>query len=113
MSMKQNAGVIAVLVMVLTLFGITSLPKSPSAGTSAVGPNTKAKTTKRPVVKTPRTACEEIRTRLQPFVAGGALGDERLPASCFDSGTAPDQAKEVASFGGNFVIATVPDPIST
>src|SRR5580700_2102861 len=121
--MKQNAGVIAILVVVLTLFGITSLPKSPSAGSSAVGPKSKAKTTKKPVVQTPRTACEEIRTRLQPFVADGALGDQHLPGSCYESGIAPDQQKpgqqkdqptaEVASFGGNFVVATVPDPVST
>jgi hypothetical protein len=81
--------VIAVLVVVVTLFGISSLPKSPSAGNSAVGPKTKAKTTKKPVV-IPRSACEEIRTRLQPFVADGALGDEHLPGSCYESGEAPD-----------------------
>jgi hypothetical protein len=87
--MKQNAGVIAALVVVLTRFGISNLPKSPSAGNSAVGPKTKAKTTKKPVVTSAGTACEEIRTRLQPFVADGALGDEHSPGSCYES-EAPD-----------------------
>jgi len=122
--MKQNMGVIAVLVVVLTLFGITSLPRSPSAGNSAVEPKTKAKVTSKPVLQTPRTACEEIRSRLQPFVADGALGDQHLPGSCYEGGTAPDQQKpdqqkadqqkpKVTLFGDNFVIATVPDPVST
>lgn len=83
--MKQNAGVIAVLVVVLTLFGITGLPKSPSAGTSTVESKPKTKVTSKPVLQTPRTACEEIRTRLQPFVAEGALGDEHLPGSCYEA----------------------------
>jgi len=87
--MKQNASVIAVLVVVLTLFGIISLPKSPSAGNSAVGPKDEGKDHKKPVV-TPRTACEEIRIRLRPFVADGALGDEHLLGSCYESGEEPD-----------------------
>ncbi len=121
--MRQNTGVIAVLVLVLTLFGINSLPKSPSAGNSAVEPKAKAKIRKEPVLQTPLTACDEIRSRLQPFVAEGALGDEHLPGSCYESGTAPDQRKlgqqkdqpipEVPPFAGNFVVATVPDPVST
>ena len=130
--MKQNAGVIAVLMVVLTFFGITSLPRTSTGGDTTVEqrakPNPKSKVQQKPKSNTasqttrrsPRArhaACDEIRSRLLPFVADGALEDQRLPASCYDEheyDAATDPMKpEMASLDLNFVIATVPDPIST
>ncbi len=121
--MKQNAGGTAVLVVVLTLFGITSLPNSPSAGSLAVGPKTKAKTTKKRLYKLRVRPVKKSALAFNLSSPTLHWGDQHLPGSCYESGIAPDQQEpgqqkdqptpEVASFGGNFVVAAVPDPIST
>ena len=126
--MKQNASVIAILMIFLAFFGITNLPQGSTAGDARVAQeqkpklDAKAKSKAKPDATfhtsfAPDAACDEIRFRLLPFVADGALDDKRLPITCYDKQDAAAATNptnpEVASLDMNFVVAMVPDPIST
>jgi hypothetical protein len=104
--MKQNTGIAALVLVLATFFGISSLPKkdnksagaSESRSTPSIHGTHNAKAT---------AACKEIRDRLTRF-----LPDPSLPSSCYTDNTPPPATTSQPS-GLQFVIATVPDPVKT
>src|SRR6202044_93314 len=62
--------------------------------------------------------CEKIEGRLRPLVTGNILArisdlGWTLPKSCYEEGHVPDPVQRKGNEGVAFVIATVPNPIST
>jgi hypothetical protein len=122
--MKQNTGLIAALTVFLALFGISNLPKSaPTRGAQSETTN-KSKSAAKPTSSKAHTlspACEEIGSRLEPFLEKKSRQDETTnkqdgqhPGICYDGGKGPAGAHpSPLPPGVKFVIATVPNPIST
>jgi hypothetical protein len=128
---KKNGPIFAVLAIVLAWFGISNLPKNQSGGTITSEPESRAKLQEKGSTNSSRTniiqaapACKEIRKRLEPVVGEVALSDRALPQSCFlDKEKESTESKKKESTNKNcnalnvadvdFVIATVPNPIST
>jgi hypothetical protein len=117
--MKQNGGLIAGLLVALTFFGVSNLPKSsesPGATESkkSTPPSDKAASGSK---SKPYSPCVEIADRLRRFVkATDATPIEswRLPASCYKNGQVPDKVKDVNALPPvRFAVATVPNPVST
>ncbi len=123
--MKQNAGLIAALTVFLAFFGISNLPKNtPSSGAASEATNKSKSPSKPNGSKTPTLspACEEIGDRLKPFLEKkpkqveekNSKQDWRRPGFCYDDGKGPANTYQAPlSSGVQFVIATVPNPIST
>src|SRR5215467_11764984 len=110
--MNRNTTLIAGLLVLLTIFGVSNLPKGSESG---VGEVRKGSTAFAPVAaakpsEKPLPPCSEIASRLQRLVKGTL----QLPASCYEGGHAPGDRK-VGSPAPQvrFVVAMVPDPIST
>lgn len=126
--MKKNVGIWATLAVVLTFFGMSSVPKNSSVG-GAQNTTESAKNSKLPVKpnpSVPSSACKEIQRRLRPLIidsAGHVTGDSQppkgkdqsqwnAPASCYsDPKFAKGDRLNVSNV--TFVIATAPNPIST
>ena len=122
--MKQNAGLIAALTVFLAFFGLSNLPKStPSNGAASETTNKTKSAATRNGSKTPTLspACEEIGDRLEPFLEkkpqpaeNKAQPDWQHPVFCYNEGKEPPNTyRSRLSPGVHFVIATVPNPIST
>jgi hypothetical protein len=112
---KKNAGVFTALAVVLAFFGISNLPRSSSGGGSTTQAEMGNKSPEKangngsPV---PYSPCEEIRKRLQPFVAEPQLKKWKLPEFCYANlSTANYPVMKPQDM--DFVIATAPNPIST
>ncbi len=122
--MKQNAGLIAVVTVFLAIFGISNLPKStPNSGAASEATNKSKSSAKPNASQLPMLspACEEIGDRLEPFLekkpkqeGNNNEQDWQRPAFCYDNGKLPPNTYRARlSPGVNFVIATVPNPITT
>src|SRR6267154_1417481 len=113
--MKQTAGVITALAVVLALFGVSNLPKSSTGGAGPAQTEDATKASKgRPSTESPGPygPCVRIQKRLQPFVADSPQERWKLPAFCYPDSKVPDDP-EVKAKGLEFVIATVPNPTLT
>jgi len=121
--MKNNGGLFAGVAVILALLGVSSLPKRSSdssgaaeSGKPAVPPAKQAAKSKKP-----NEPCEEIAKRLKRFLtasdAARPLDHWRLPDSCYDQAALQTGLPKVqpvsASPDVRFVIATVPNPVST
>ena len=119
--MKQNSGIVAILTVFLAAFGISNLQKgTPSNGVGSQATNkseSRAKAAAEAVTLSP--ACDEIRDRLKPFLEESARKqnkplEEQDPGFCYDGGRAPNDKYELPQpTDVQFVIATVPNPITT
>ena len=92
--MKQTAGIVTALAVVLAIFGVSNMPKSsPGGGSSAqTESGTKASKTRPSVEPTgPYAPCVRIQKRLQPFVAESPQEQWKLPAFCYPESKAPDE----------------------
>ena len=113
--MKQTAGIVTALAVVLAIFGVSNMPKSsPGGGASTQSESgTKASKTRASVEPTgPYAPCVRIQKRLQPFVAESPQEQWKLPTFCYPDSKAPDEP-EVKAKGLDFVIAIVPNPVLT
>ena len=84
--MKQTAGVITALAVVLAIFGVSSLPKGSTGGAGTTQTEDGAKASKgRPSTEStgPYAPCVRIQKRLQPFVAESPEERWKLPAFCY------------------------------
>ena len=121
--MKQNSGIIAILTVFLAAFGISNLQKNnPSGGAASETTNKSNSRAKPNASNTPilSPACEEIVDRLQRFFEkkaapeGEKNQDEQHPGFCYDGGKGPsDKYRPSLPPDVQFVVATVPNPIST
>jgi hypothetical protein len=113
--MKQTAGIITALAVVLAIFGVSSLPKGSTGGAGSTPTDDATKASKgRPSTESPGPygPCVRIQKRLQPFVADSPQERWKLPAFCYPDSKVPDDP-EVTAKGLEFVIATVPNPTLT
>jgi hypothetical protein len=122
--MKQNTALIAALTVFQALFGSLNLPKStPTSGAQSETTN-KSKSAAKPrgsKTATLSPACEEIGFRLEPFLGKKTNRDETTtkqdwqhPGICYDGSKGRAGAHpSPLSLGVKFVIAAVPNPIST
>ena len=113
--MKQTTGVITALAVVLAIFGVSSLPKSPTGGAGSTQTESGTKASKgRPSTESsgPYGPCVRIQKRLQPFVAETPQERWKLPDFCYPDSKVPNDP-EVKATGLEFVIATVPNPTFT
>ncbi len=113
--MKQTAGVITALAVVLAIFGVSNLPKSSPTGAGAAQSESGTKASKaRPTAEPigPYAPCVRIQKRLQPFVAVSPQEPWKLPAFCYPDSKVPNDP-EVKARGLDFVIAIVPNPVLT
>jgi hypothetical protein len=112
---KRNAGVLTVVAVVLAFFGISNLPRNSSGGTVTAGAENGSKSSGEAIGgsgSVPYSPCEQIQGRLQPYVTDIQQHTWKLPDFCYaDPKTANYPKPEV--HGVDFVIATVPNPIST
>jgi len=115
--MKRNAGLIATMTVLVAFFGLSSMPKSDTGSGSVSETKNRSKSAAKPNASNtpvPSRACEEIRKRLQYFVNQSPPENWLLPDSCYVPNKAPKGLQSVsASTGLNFVITTVPNPITT
>lgn len=121
--MKQNSGIIAILTVFLAAFGISNLQKNnPSSGAVSETTNRSNSRAKPNASDTPilSPACEEIGGRLQRFFEKKSEPeenknqDEQNPGFCYDGGKGPnDKYRPSLPPDVQFVVATVPNPIST
>ena len=119
--MRKNAGIFTAVAVVLAFFGLSNLPKSSPGGSASSATADKPKTSpkpKPPASGKPSDGCEEILSRLRPLVNGNVLGDDTLaqlgwtlPESCYQAAPKPVERKGDRTL--QFLIATVPNPIST
>ncbi len=119
--MKKNAGIFTAVAVVLAFLGLSSLPKSSPSGSASSAAADKPKTSpkpKAPVSGKPSDGCEEILSRLRPLVDGNVLGTDSvadlgwtLPESCYEA--APNAVERKEDRAMEYLIATVPNPIST
>ena len=113
--MKKNAGIFTVVAVVLAFFGISNLPKSSPSGTATTETANDAKSpTKASSGRTsvPYAPCEQIQRRLQPFVTSFPQQTWALPRFCYQD-PPPTNIPKIVAKDLDFVIATVPNPIST
>jgi len=119
--MKQNSGIVAILTVVLAVFGISNLQKGTPNNGAGSETTKKSESKAKPTSKAPTLspACEEIRDRLKPFFEESEREEkkqleEQNPGFCYDDGKAPKD-KYLPAFPTDvqFVIATVPNPITT
>ena len=113
--MKQTAGVITALAVVLAIFGVSNLPKSSPTGAGTAQSESGTKASKaRPTAEPigPYAPCVRIQKRLQPFVAVSPQEPWKLPAFCYPDSKVPNDP-EVKASGLDFVIAIVPNPVLT
>lgn len=113
--MKQTAGIITALAVVLAIFGVSNLPKSSTGGGSSTQTETGTNASRgRPSTESPGPygPCVRIQKRLQPFVAETPQEQWKLPAFCYPDSKVPNDP-EVKAKGLDFVIATVPNPTLT
>jgi hypothetical protein len=113
--MKQTAGIITALAVVLAIFGVSNLPKSSTGGPGSTQTESGTKASKgRPSTESPGPygPCVRIQKRLQPFVAETPQEEWKLPAFCYPDSKVPNDP-EVKAKGLEFVIATVPNPTLT
>ena len=119
--MKQNSGIVAILTVVLAAFGISNLQKGTPSNGAGSETTKKSESKAKPASKAPTLspACEEIRDRLKPFFEESEREekkklDEQNPGFCYDVGKGPKD-KYLPAFPTDvqFVIATVPNPITT
>ncbi len=111
--MKQTAGVITALAVVLAIFGVSNLPKSSTnSGTDTAFERGTKRTQKAPSDKDKIYACSQIQERLQVLVADHAGDPWKLPDSCYGTSQTSDQPR-TAPEDVVFAIATAPNPIST
>jgi hypothetical protein len=111
------------LTFFLAVFGISNLQKStPSSGAGSETTNKSKSPAKPNATKTPTLspACEEIRARLdlffekKPEQQEKKNQDEQHPGFCYDDGKGPnDKYRPSLPTDVQFVIATVPNPITT
>jgi hypothetical protein len=116
--MNRNGGLIAGLVVVLMILGVSNLPKNAeSPGATELGKRaTPAPNNPSGSELQSYPACTELADRLRRFVGvpGQASKEWKLPGSCYKAGQAPNGLKSPqASPDVQFAIATVPNPIST
>lgn len=116
--MNRNNGLVAGMVVVLALLGVSNLPNKNSEGTAAVETKKSALPTAATArdSKFPYSPCTEIAKRLRRFVTDKETRVEswQLPLSCYGTGGRPQDAKPVAALPGvHFAIATVSDPVGT
>jgi hypothetical protein len=113
--MKKNAGILTAVAVVLAFFGISNLPKSSPGGAAATETGNGAKSPSKDVgghTSSPYPPCEQIQRRLQPFVTSFPQQTWALPRFCY-SDPPPANSPKVVAKDVDFVIATVPNPIST
>ena len=112
---KKRTGLIATLAVVLALVGVSNLPKK--GGDLSTAAESKKSTTKKEEQNNKsegaNRACEEIGNRLQRFMPDPKfLAGGRYPANCYEH--PPASPKEGPALSGvRFVIAIVPDPVTT
>jgi len=121
--MKRDGSLVAAGLVVLTALGVSNLPKSSTgADTAAAGmpqPSGYAGSGRGAAAAVsggPHAPCMEIQNRLQRFVAetNATPLEMKLPDSCYEQGHAPKMPPKNPSLPGvRFVIATVPNPLST
>lgn len=111
--MKKNAGIFGAVAVVLAILGMSSLPRNPSGGGGG-GQNTteNAKRSKLPV-KPPSSACAEIQKRIDPLLEDSLLATWTPPNSCYPPDSPPAIDQKLNAEHVDFVIATVPNPVST
>src|SRR5262245_35524300 len=114
--MKQSAGIITTVAVVLALFGISTLPRGSSGGGSENATPSAQETRLPTKAKGPSAnyACGKIQERLQVLVADDRKQPWQAPESCYSDSAHPavnaaaPPATDVA-----FVVATAPNPVST
>jgi hypothetical protein len=111
---KKNAGVLTVVAALLAIFGISSLPQNPSRGPATTGSENGTKSSAKASGggSIPYSPCEQIQERLQPYVTATPQQKWKLPDFCYANPKSADYPK-LAAYDMDFVIATVPNPIST
>ena len=116
--MKRNGGIFAGLVVLLTILGVSNLPKGSEGG--GAGETKKSAPTSvgnaSPSGLLPYSACTEITDRLRRFVEDSAGAPEKwkLPGSCYKTGQAPAGRNLPAALPNvSLAIATAPNPVST
>src|SRR5215469_5788359 len=112
--MKKNAGIIALVTVALAFFGVSNIPWKGASGGSGAETSENAKKTVRTAKAKPEEnkVCDDLVDRLKPFV--NATGEWRLLDSCYKDASAA-KSLPTGSTGAEtrFLIATVPNPIST
>ena len=114
--MKQNAGIVTALAVVLALFGISNLPKG-SSGTGAASTQQGERGVKPPTKTTGNStfsyACGQIQERIQPLMADNPDQAWRVPSFCYPNPAAIGDPVRTAPETVTFAIASAPHPIST
>ena len=114
--MKQNAGIVTALAVVLALFGISNLPKG-SSGTGAASTEQSERGVKPPTKTTGNStfsyACGQIQERIQPLMADNPDQAWRVPSFCYLNPAAIGDPVRTAPETVTFAIASAPNPIST
>src|ERR1700733_11957762 len=115
--MNRNGGMVAGLLVLATIFGISNLPKSLESPDVAESKKSRLPTGKTSPVSNPQPSapCLNIGDRLRRFVnSTNATPVESwaLPASCYDDAQVPAAATAVQALRQvRFAVATVPNPV--
>jgi len=115
--LKENAGILTSLAVVLALFGVANLPRSSSGGTGGATPaNERGNAPREKVTESSNSTadhvCRKIQEQLQVLVADKLNQASGAPQSCYTSSKTANEAEATAT-DVSFVIATVPNPVST
>ena len=109
--MKQNAGIVTALAVVLALFGISNLPKG-SSGTGAASTEQSERGIKPPTKTTGNStfsyACGQIQERIQPLMADNPDQAWRVPSFCYPNPAAIGDPVRTAPETITFAIASAP-----
>jgi hypothetical protein len=113
--MKQSAGIITTVAVVLALFGISTLPRGSSEGgaeSAALSAQGTRPSTKAAGPSTANHACGKIQERVQLLVPNVRKEKWHAPDSCY-SDAGHTAVNDPAPTDVAFVIATAPNPVST
>jgi hypothetical protein len=121
--MNRNGGMVAGLLVLATIFGISNLPKNSESPNDAESKKSKLPAGKTAAASNPQPSapCLNIGDRLRRFVNStdarpieAPVESWTLPATCYDNAQVPANATAVQALRQvRFAVATVPNPVST